>query len=83
MVFLDFGHHVIDDPRQFVRRGRDRFGSAQFGPHPAIKVPEIRLAMMERLSRHAKCCGGAIVDFTGSDRQHFSTVRLTSWELSV
>jgi len=30
MVFLACGHHVIDDPRQFVRRGRDRFGSAAF-----------------------------------------------------
>jgi hypothetical protein len=26
MVFLACGHHVIDDTRQFMRRGRNRFG---------------------------------------------------------
>ena len=73
---------MVDDTRQFMGRGRNRRGSALFGRHPAIELPEIRLAMMERLSRHAKCCGSAILDFTCFDRQHFPTADPIVWTQS-
>jgi hypothetical protein len=41
------GYHVIEDARQFVRRGGDGLGITQFGAHPAIEVPEKRLAAMD------------------------------------
>jgi len=53
IVGMPSRYHVIDDARQFVRRGRDCLGSTQFAAHPAIEVPEKRLAAMERLRGHA------------------------------
>jgi hypothetical protein len=44
-----------------VRRGVDGPGSAQFGAHPAIEVPEKRLAAMDRERGHAEPGGGSIL----------------------
>jgi hypothetical protein len=47
-------YHVIEDARQFVRRCGDGLGGTQFGAHPAIEVPEKRLAAMDRERGHAE-----------------------------
>jgi hypothetical protein len=55
------GYHVIEDARQFVRGGGDGLGSAQFGAHPAIEVPEKRLAPLcpnPLLLTVLRVCGG-------------------------
>ncbi len=59
--------------REFVYRGRDGLGSAQFGARPAIQVPEKRLAVMQRLRGHAERGGRSIPDFASFDRQHLLT----------
>src|ERR1700730_13228681 len=60
-----------DDARQFVGSGRDGFWSPEFGAHPAIEVPQIGLAVIERLRGQAKCRGRSILDLACFDRQHF------------
>ena len=41
--------------------GRDRFGSAQLGTHPTVKVAPCGLAVVQRLCRHAQGRGSAAV----------------------
>jgi hypothetical protein len=47
------------------------FGSTSFGAHPAIEVPEKRLAVIERWLGHAQRGGRPVLDFASFDRQHF------------
>ena len=70
IVGMPSGYHVIEDARQFERGGGDGLGSTQFGAHPAIEVPEKRLATMDRERGHAERGGGSILDFASFDRQN-------------
>ena len=68
--------HVRDNFRQFVGRGRRRFGWPQFAAHAAIKRSEIAGARAETLGSHAQGATGPILDTPTARGEHFATTNL-------
>src|SRR2546430_13745967 len=73
IVGLSGRQHVVDDARQFVRSSGDRFRGSQLSSHPAKVMPEVGLAAIEGLRRHAEGRGRSVLDLTCFDRQYSST----------
>src|SRR5205814_7776211 len=73
IVGLSGRQHVVDDARQFVRSSGDRFRGSQLSSHPAKVMPDVGLAAIEGLRRHAEGRGRSVLDLTCFDRQYFST----------
>ena len=48
--------------------GRDAFGGAEAGLHPARETTQSRLAALQAVGRHPECIGGAVDHAPGYSR---------------
>ena len=71
-----FLQHVRENFRQFVGRGRRRFGWPQCAAHAAIKRAERAGARAETLGSHAQGATGPIVDPPTAGGEHCATTNL-------
>ena len=55
---------MVNDARQFVGCGSDRFGPAEPPFHLAVKVPEIILGVIQAVCSKPQCDSGSVLDLT-------------------
>ncbi len=60
VISFSSGDEVIDDAREFMRRGGDGLGGAQSGAQATVILPQVRLTVAARIERPSvkpKRCG--------------------------
>jgi hypothetical protein len=63
---LPRSYQVVNDAREFVGGGRDRFGGTHFSPHPPIEIAEGGFTVRQGLGCQAQGFGGAALYLASS-----------------